>query len=111
MGKIDDKAQDMVIEAKKVDKSISEDLVIAACKYLGPSLFRKDAALVAYSSKKELETIRENFVKKKLGVKDSDADIDAVIKKIGVAYGMSNRAKKRAVIYACLMKNYGVTSL
>lgn len=111
MGKIDDLIPTMFEEAKGVDKKMTEDIVAAACKYLGPNLFNKDASLVAYSDKKELATIRENFVKKKLGIKDSDADIDAAIKSVGEAYGMSNRNKKRAVIYACLMKHYGKTSL
>lgn len=111
MGKIDDIFPKLFAEAKGVDKNISEDLVAAVCKYLGPNLFNKDASLVAYSDKKELERLRENFVKKKLGIKDSDEDIDAAIKSVGVAYGMSNRSKKRAVIYACLMKHYGKKSL
>lgn len=111
MGKIDDAISATLIEAKKVDSTLSEALVEAACKYLGPNLVSKDSSLVAYSDKAELDRIRESFVKKKLGVKDSDADIDAAIQSVGEKYGMSVRTKKRAIIYACLMKHYGVKSL
>ena len=111
MGKIDELLPSLIETAKGVDSKVTEAQVTAACKYLGSNLFKKDASLVAYSDKTELAGIRDNFVKKKLGVKDSDADIDAAIKKVGEAYGMSVRNKKRAVVYACLMRHYGKTSL
>ena len=90
---------------------VTKGIVEAACMYLGGNLFNKDNALVAYSDKSELDRIRENFVKKKLGIKDSDADIDAAIKKVGEKYGMSVRNKKRAVVYSCLMAHYGIKTL
>ncbi len=108
MGKIDDLIPKMLAEAKKVDKTITEDLITKVCKYLGASLFKRDASLVAYSDKKELEGIRKKFVQKKLGIKDSDEKIDAAIMKVGEKYGLSNRAKKRAIVYAMLMKHYGM---
>jgi len=111
MSKLEEVVGQLVETAKEVDKGISEDLMRTVCKYLGPNLYNKDASLVAYSDKDELGRIRDNFVKKKLGVKDSDAEIDAAIKAVGEKYGMSVRNKKRAVVYACLMKHYGKTSL
>ncbi len=111
MGKFDDEVVKLLSTAKEVDKNITEDLMRVVGKYLGPNLYNKDASLVAYSDKDELARIRENFVKKKLGIKDSDEDIDAAIKSVGEKYGMSVRNKKRAVVYACLMNHYGKTSL
>lgn len=111
MSKIEEAIPALIETAKGINSKITNATVEAAAKYLGPNLFSKDASLVAYSDKAELERIRENFVKKKLGVKDSDADIDAAIKKVGEKYGMSVRNKKRAVVYALLMHHYGVKSL
>jgi hypothetical protein len=111
MGKIDDAIPGLVETAKGIDSKITNATVEAAAKYLGPNLFNKDASLVAYSDKDELARIRENFVKRKLAVPDSNADIDAAIKSVGEKYGMSVRNKKRAVVYALLMHHYGVKSL
>ena len=111
MSKVLQAVEGLTATAKEVDKGVTEELMTIVAKYLGPNLFNKDASLVAYSDKDELSRIRENFVKKKLGIKDSDADIDAAIKTVGEKYGMSVRNKKRAVVYACLMNHYGKTSL
>lgn len=111
MGKIDDAIPELTETAKGIESKITNATVEAAARYLGPNLFNKDASLVAYSDKEELERIRENFVKKKLAVKDSDDEIDAAIKKVGEKYGMSVRNKKRAIVYALLMHHYGVKEL
>lgn len=111
MGKLEIEKNRLFDTTQKINPKVSREVVEAACDYLGPSLFRKDAALVAFSSKDELDRIKENFIKKKLGVKDSDEEIDKALKSIGEAYGMSVRNKKRAVVYALLMNHYGITSL
>ena len=46
----------------------------------GPSIYNKDAATVSCSDDSELETVRTNYLIKKLGLKD-DAKLDTAIKK------------------------------
>ena len=111
MGKIDTKLNELWEECKNSNIDITKSVLAEACEYLGPNLFRKDASLVAFSEKEELETIKDNFVKKKLQVTDSDEEIHAAIKKVGEKYGMSNRNKKRAIVYAMLMSHYDVKTL
>lgn len=111
MSKIETEKEALFEVVQRIDSKISKDVLDAACDYLGPTLFRKDAALVAFSSKDELSRVKENFIKKKLGIKDSDEEIDKALKSVGEAYGMSVRNKKRAVVYALLMNHYGITSL
>ncbi len=72
----------------------------------GPSIYDADAATVAGSQPAELETVRKNFLMKKLGLKDGPGlmqAIDAVIE----VYGKSERTKYRAVIYYMLTKHFG----
>lgn len=72
----------------------------------GPAIYRSDAALVAGSDKAELETLKVNFLIKKLGLPDGPdlaAGIDAVLD----TYGRSNRQKYRAVVYYLLTKHFG----
>ena len=77
---------------------------------LGPAIYNSDAATVAGSQPAELETIRANFLVKKLGLPDSPdlmAGIDTAIE----TYGRSNRNKHRAVIYYLLTKHFGKESV
>ena len=72
----------------------------------GPSIYRSDAALVAGSDKSELETIKANFLVKKLGLKDGP-ELMAGIEKVIYQYGRANRSKHRAVVYYLLTKHFG----
>ncbi len=72
----------------------------------GPSIYNADSATVAGSQPAELETVRLNFLVKKLGLKDSPelaTAIDAVMEK----YGRSERNKYRPVVYYLLTKHFG----
>ncbi|MDA8586351.1 DUF2853 family protein [Rhodobacteraceae bacterium] len=71
----------------------------------GPSIYNKDAATVAGSQKSELETVKANFLMKKLGLADSPALMEAIDKAIET-YGRSERSKYRAVIYYMLTKHF-----
>ena len=81
--------------------------VVIGC---GPSIYNADAATVAGSQQAELDTVKNNFLVKKLGLADSDdlyKAIDAVIEK----YGRSNRNKYRAVIYYLLAVHFNKESV
>ena len=72
----------------------------------GPAIYNADSATVAGSDPSELETVKKNFLIKKLGLADSPAlmeAIDAVIE----AYGRSERNKYRAVVYYMLVRHFG----
>jgi len=71
----------------------------------GPSIYNKDAATVSGSDESELATVKNNFLIKKLGLKDG-ADLDNAIASVMEAYGKSNRNKYRAVVYYKLAKHF-----
>jgi hypothetical protein len=107
MGKRDDL---IAIFAKDLDEKCGEtaDMVLLGkvAKGLGPALYRDDSRLVAGSDQSELDTIRERFLMKKLGLPDGPelmAGIDAVLER----YGRSNRSKHRAVVYYLLTRHFG----
>lgn len=71
----------------------------------GPSIYNADSSTVSGSNESELQTIKSNFLIKKLGLKDGpdlDKGIEAVIEK----YGKSNRNKYRVVVYYLLVKHF-----
>ncbi len=76
--------------------------VVIGC---GPSIYNKDASTVAGTQQSELDTVKNNFLVKKLGLKDGselDKAIDAVLEK----YGKSNKSKYRAVVYYLLAVHF-----
>jgi hypothetical protein len=81
------------------------DLLTKVTIGCGPSIYNKDAATVAGSQQSELDTVKNNFLIKKLGLTDSadlDKGIDAVLEK----YGKSNKNKYRAVVYYLLTVHF-----
>jgi hypothetical protein len=72
----------------------------------GPSIYDADAATVAASQPHEIETVRKNFLMKKLGLPDTPA-LDEAIAAVIETYGKSERNKYRAVVYYMLTKHFG----
>jgi hypothetical protein len=71
----------------------------------GPAIYDNDAQTVAASQASELETIKKNFLQKKLGLKDGP-ELDAALKSVIETYGQSERNKYRAVVYYMLTKHF-----
>jgi hypothetical protein len=71
----------------------------------GPSIYNADAATIAGSDQSELDTVKNNFLIKKLGLKDSP-DLDKAIDAVLEQYGKTNRNKYRAVVYYLLAKHF-----
>lgn len=70
----------------------------------GPSIYNRDSASVSSSSEKELETVRKNFIGKKLGVTDEKKAEKALANAIET-YGKSTKVKYRAVMYYLIAKD------
>lgn len=89
---------------------ISEELLTAVAKGLGPSIYNADSSKVSSSDPEELARVKNNFLIGKLGLADSpalDAAIDEVVEKLG----SSNRNKYRVVVYALLVIKFGKENL
>lgn len=76
--------------------------VVIGC---GPSIYNKDAETIAGSDQSELDTVKNNFLIKKLGLSASDK-LDEAIADVMEKYGKSNRNKYRAVVYYMLAKHF-----
>jgi len=82
------------------------DLLTKVTIGCGPSIYNADAQTVAGAQESELETIRTNFLMKKLGLPDGPNLMEA-IKVVLETYGKSERNKYRAVVYDMLTKHFG----
>jgi hypothetical protein len=81
------------------------DLLTKVTIGCGPAIYSADSATVAASQPSELETIKNNFLIKKLGLKDGPELMDAINSVIDT-YGRSERNKHRAVVYYMLAKHF-----
>jgi hypothetical protein len=69
-------------------------------------LSNKDSQYVACGDDEERATVRTNFLKKKLGLTNSDADLDAAINAV-CATMKDDRFKSRLAMYYMLADKYG----
>ena len=72
----------------------------------GPSIYDADASTVAATQPGEVETVRNNFLIRKLGLPDGP-ELTAAIDTVMDIYGRSERNKYRAVVYYLLTKHFG----
>lgn len=72
----------------------------------GPAIYNADAATVAATQESELETVKTNFLIRKLGLRDGP-ELMAAINAVMETYGRSERNKYRAVVYYMLVKHFG----
>lgn len=107
MGKRDDLIAQYADDLKnKCGMSPDMDLLTKVTIGCGPSIYDADAATVASSQAGEIETVKNNFLIKKLGLSDGP-ELDAAIDKVIDTYGKSERNKYRAVVYYMLTKHFG----
>lgn len=86
------------------------DLLTKIAIGLGPSIYNADSSTVSGSDVSELNTVKHNFLIKKLGLSESN-DLDGAIASVLEAYGQSNRSKYRAVVYYMLVKHFNKESV
>ncbi len=105
MSKFDDKVEQYTAEMKgKLGmKRVDAALLKAVTKACGPAIYKADAEKVSSSDKKELETVKQNFLMKKLGLEDSPK-LDKAIAETVEDFGKGNRNKYRAIFYYLLVK-------
>ena len=65
----------------------------------------RQASTVAASQAGELETVKNNFLVKKLGLTDGP-ELTAAVNAVIETYGKSERNKYRAVVYYMLTKHF-----
>jgi hypothetical protein len=82
------------------------DLLTKVTIGCGPAIYDADASTVAASQPGEIETVKKNFLMKKLGLGDGP-ELDSAIDKVIETYGKSERNKYRAVVYYMLVKHFG----
>ena len=107
MGKRDDLIMKYAEDLRmKCDMEPDMDLLTKVTIGCGPSIYNADSETIAASQTGELQTVRENFLIRKLGLPDDESLMGAIQEVIRI-YGRENRNKYRAVVYYMLVKHFG----
>ncbi len=99
-------AVDWLADVRIYDADADESVVNKIVSYCGIALQSRDGQLVAMADKKECETVRENFLKKKLGLTHSDAELDEAIQSVREVM-KADRTKNRVTVYYLLTRHFG----
>jgi hypothetical protein len=82
------------------------DLLTKVTIGCGPSIYNPDSSIIGGTQQSEIITVKNNFLKKKLGLSDGpelQKGIEAVLEQ----YGKANKSKYRAVVYYLLALYFG----
>lgn len=93
-------------DIKRYQPNVDEKAVAAIVKHLGIALKSADASLVSCSSKDELATVRESWLKKKLALADDDAKLDKLIADVCATMKAETR-KSRVTFYYLIAEKTG----
>ena len=102
-------ASDWAADVKKYAPNADDKAIAGIVRHCGISLQKRDSALVSFSDDAELARVRDNFLKKKLGLTDSDADLDKAVRAVGEKL-KGDRTKNRVTVYYLLADHFGKLS-
>lgn len=97
---------DYLAEVKRYVPAADEKAVAGIVKHLGIALKSADASLVSCSSKDELATVRDSWLKRKLALTDGDDVLDKMIKDV-CATMKADHNKQRVTFYYLLAEKAG----
>jgi hypothetical protein len=103
-------SEDWTVDVKKYAPNADDKAIAGIVRYLGIALQKRDSALVSFSDREELVRVRDSFLKKKLGLTVSDAELDKAIAAVGEKL-KSDRSKNRVTVYYLLADQFGKLSV
>lgn len=99
-------AEDWAADVKKYAPNADDKAIAGIVRYCGIALQKRDSSLVALSDKAEVGRVRDHFLKKKLGLSQSDAELDTAIMAVGDKM-KGDRTKNRVTVYYLLAEHFG----
>lgn len=102
-------SEDWTVDVKKYASNADDKVIAGIVRYCGIALQKRDSALVSFSDREEVNRVRENFLKRKLGLTGSDAELDSAITAVGDRM-KGDRSKNRVTVYYLLAEHFGKLS-
>ncbi len=98
-------AEDWAADVRKYVPDADEGIIAGIVRYCGIALQKVDSSLVSFSDAKETDRVRENFLKKKLGLSQADEVLDKAIAAVGERM-KADRTKNRVTVYYLLSEAF-----
>jgi hypothetical protein len=100
---------DWAVDVKKYAPNAEPQKIAGIVRYCGIALQKRDSSLVSFADKEEIARVRDNFLKKKLGLTNPDAELNEAIAAIGDKM-KNDRTKNRVTVYYLLADHFGKLS-
>lgn len=102
-------AMDWAADVKTYAPNADAKAIAGIVNYCGIALQKRDSSLVSFSDPDEVARVRTNFLKKKLGLTNPDAELDTAIKAVGEQM-KGDRTRNRVTVYYLLADHFGKLS-
>ncbi len=102
--------EDWSIDVRKYVPDASAAVIAGIVRYCGIALRNRDSSLVSFTDPAETDRVRENFLKKKLGLTDPDATLDSAIAAVGERMS-GDPTRNRVTVYYLLAEHFGKLGL
>ena len=99
-------ATDWAANVKKYVPDADDGIIAGIVRYCGIALQKRDSSLVSFTDPAETKRVRENFLKKKLALTDSDEKLDAAIAAVGTRM-TGEKSRNRVTVYYLLAEQFG----
>ncbi|HEX8011681.1 MAG TPA: DUF2853 family protein [Casimicrobiaceae bacterium] len=97
---------DWTVDVKKYVPNADDAAIKGIVRHCGIALQSKDGSFVAVADKAERDRVRDSFLKKKLSLTETDAELEAAV--VGVGERMKgDRDKSRVAFYYLLAEKFG----
>jgi outer membrane protein OmpA-like peptidoglycan-associated protein len=103
-------AEDWAVDVRRYAPDADEAVIAGIVRHCGIALRSRDASLVSFTDPAETDVVRESFCRKKLGLTESDAELDAAIASVGERM-KADRTKNRVTVYYLLAEAFGKLGL
>lgn len=99
-------AEDWADDVKKYAAGADEDAIAGLIKSYRLVMSNADSRYVALSDADERDTVKKNFLGKKLGLTDADGAFDAALDEVAATM-KADRTKSRITVYYLLADKFG----
>lgn len=103
-------AEDWSDDVRKYAPDAHESVIDEIVRYCGVSLRSRDSSLVAFSDPAELGLVKQNYLRKKLGLTEPESELDAALAAVGQRM-KADRTKNRVTVYYLLAEHFRKLSL
>lgn len=98
-------AEDWAVNVRKYAPDAEDAVIAAIVRHCGISLQSRDSSLVSFGDPAETKRVRDNYCRRKLGLTESDSDLDLAINRVGERM-KDDPTRNRVTVYYLLADEF-----